>query len=174
MERQGVDRVILSLYESQPDQEAFGKWSQSTPYYPFEMLNETEQEIIKSKKSYEVVALVRENVGRIVQYPEPGVEKYNRTHVHPMLPKLKTGSGLDYVTKGGIYIGEELKKFVQNGDESGWTPGIIREVIQNGIQEYHNITKRLMEKAGVYKTLEKMESRKYSPFEQIMLDIRKR
>jgi len=177
MERQGVDRIVLTLYESEPSKNAFGRFidiEKEFRYYPLDMLDEAEQEMIKKGKTYTVVALVRDNVGGIVQYENKGIEKYHRARVHPLLPRLKPESDLNYATEGGIYTGKNFKKFIEEVIEGAWDPKEIEQRINSGIQEYYTITQRLMEKAGVYTKLEQMRQRKYSPFEQIMLDIRKK
>ncbi len=172
MEKEGVDRVILALYESEPDQDVNGKWLTSgkdTCYYPFEMLGGAEQSMILDKKHYTAVALVNENVGNIVRYKNKGIEKYQRTRLNLLMPKLKPESEWNYSNNGGVYTGENLKKFAEWATESGWIPEAIKQVIDEGIQEYHEITKKLMEKAGVYDSLQKMEKRKFSKIEGIML-----
>lgn len=172
MERHGVDRVILTLYESEPSQNATGRWltaGKDTNYYPFEMLDGTEQGMIKDGKHYTVVALVRDNVGDVVRYADKGgVEVYNRTHIVPFLPKLKPESELNYVTEGGARTGENLKQFAESVAGNGWSSQAIDQRVNAGIQEYHAITRKLMEKAGVYDALKRMEQRQFTPFEQVM------
>ena len=172
MEKQGVDRVILTLYESEPSKNATGRWltaGKDTNYYPFEMLDETEQRMIKDGKHYTVVALVRNNVGDVVRYADKGgVEVYNRTHIVPFLPRLKPESELNYVTEGGAHTGENLKQFAESVAGNGWNPEAIEQRVNAGIQEYHTITRKLMEKAGVYDALKKMEQRQFTPLEQVM------
>ena len=76
MGEEEVDRVLLTVYESDPDPNATGHWySPKIDYYPFEMLEETEQEMILGKKHYTVVALVKENVRDVVNYEGEGVEE---------------------------------------------------------------------------------------------------
>ena len=171
MDRQGVDRVVLTLYESEPNQNATGRWltaGKDTNFYPFEMLDETEQGMIKNGKHYTVVALVRDNVGDVVRYGDKGVEVYNRTHIVPFLPRLKPESELNYVTEGGVHRGDNLKQFAESVAGNGWNPQAIEQRVSAGIQEYHGITRKLMEKAGVYDALQKMEQRQLTPFEQVM------
>lgn len=175
MEKQGVDRVVLSVYESEPSQNATGRWlsmNKDIPYYPFEMLDKTEQGMIKGGKNYTVVALVRDNVGDIVRYENKGLEVYQRTHITPFLPKLKFESELNYVTEGGAYTNEKLRQFAENIAGNGWNPGAIEQRVSTGIQEYHEITRELMEKNGVYDVLLKMKKTEDSPFEQIMKNMR--
>ena len=162
MDRQGVDRVVLTLYESEPSQDTTGRWltaGKDTNYYLFEMLDETEQGMIKEGKHYTVVALVRDNVGDVVKYEDRGVEVYYRTHIVPFLPRLKPESELNYVTDGGVHTGEGLRQFAESAAEDGWNPEAIEQRVRLGIQEYHDITRKLMEQAGVYDALERMEQR---------------
>ncbi len=98
MGRQSVDRIILTLHESESSKNTTGRWingDKETNYYPFEMLDETEQEMIMSGKHYTVVALVGSNVGDVVSYTDEGVEVYNRTHGVPFLPRMKPESELN-------------------------------------------------------------------------------
>ena len=172
MEIQGVDRVVLTLYESKPSQNATGRWltaGKDTNYHPFETLDETEQGMIKAGKTYTVFALVRDNVGDAVRYADNGVEVYRRTHIVPMLPNLKPESELNYVTEGGVQTGENFKKFVDTvATGNGWNPEVIEQRVNSGIQEYKVMTRILMEKAGVYDALKRMEQRQLTPFEQVM------
>jgi len=172
MERQGVDRVVLTLYASEPSQNATGRWltaGKDTNYYPFDMLDETEQEMIKEGKHYTIVALVRDNVGNVVRYADNGgIEVYTRTHIVPFLPELKPESELNYATKGGAHTGENLKQFAESVARNGWNPEAIEQRVNAGIQEYHTITRNLMKWAGVYDSLERMEQRQFTPFERVM------
>jgi len=173
MDKQGADRVILAIYESERDDDATGHWmSINRNYYPFEMLDEREQEMIRDGKHYMVVALVRDNVGNVAKYGDMGVEVAHRTHVFPLLPRLTTEAPFNYVTKSGVYTGEGLKKFAKTATSNGWNSQAIEQRVQAGIQEYHTITEKLMDNAGLYTALERMEEREYSPFKQIMKDMR--
>lgn len=175
MERRGVDRVVLTVYETEPSPNASGRWLSENDfaYHPADTLGEVEQGMIAGQKHYQVVALVRDNVGNAVRYPDKGVEVYRRTRIAPFLPDLKPESELYYVTKGGIHTGEGLKLFAQSGAESGWNSSDVKKAVEAGIQEYNGITMRLMEKGGVYRTLEQMGERQYTPSEQMMADMRK-
>lgn len=48
MERKGADRVVLTMYELNPSENVTGHWNlaEESNYYPFAMLDETEQEMI--------------------------------------------------------------------------------------------------------------------------------
>lgn len=170
MERQGVDRVVLSVYEGEPDPNAFGAWNSGEDfnYYPFEMLNETEQRMMLDKKHYGVISLVRDNVGVVVAYLGRGIERYDRTRVHPMLPAMKPESNINYFTQGCVYTGNRLKEFAEESAIAGWTPEMIEKRVGIGIQEYHDITQKLMEKAGVYVSLERLNKRGCSAFDEVM------
>ena len=174
MDRQEVDRVVLTLYESEPSQNATGRWltaGKDTNYYLFEMLDETEQGMIKNGKHYTVVALVRDNVGDVMRYADKGggVEVYNRTHIVPFLSRLKPESELNYVTKGGAHTGDNLKQFAESVAGNGWNPEAIEQRVNVGIQEYKATTRKLMKQAGVYDALQRMEQRQLTPFEQVMM-----
>ena len=160
MERQHVDRIVLTMYESEPNPNVRGRWinvGKETRYYPFEMLDEAEQTMINEGKTYTVISLVRDNVGNVISYSDRGIEKFHRTHLVPMLPPLVPESQLNYVTEG--FLSNDLEQIAKDAVKSGWTPEAIRQRVQEGIQEYKGITRKLMEKAGVYDALERMEKR---------------
>ena len=137
MEDGSIDRVVLALYESEPSDNSRGRWltSRDNNYYPFEILSEEEQRMILDKKHYTVVALVRSKVNGFVQYPDRGVEKYQRTRVNPFLPSLKPESTLNYVTEGEIYYGEKLIDYAKIAEESGWTVEAIAKCVDESIQK---------------------------------------
>lgn len=172
MGKEGVDRVILTLYESEPKEVRGWIKSDRANYYPFEMLDKKEQEMIMGKKHYTVVALVGDMVGNVVKYKDKGVEVSHRTHIIPLLPKLKPESKFNYVTEIVIYTGENLKEFAKSLEGSDWTPKIIEQNFKAGIEEYRAKTTEFMERGGIYQTLERMEKRRYSPSEQLFADIR--
>ena len=72
--------------------------------------------------------------------------------------------------EGSTIPGGDLKDFAESVD---WTTEEIERTVNGGIQEYHKKTRELIEKAGGYGALEKMEQRQYSPFEQILVDMHK-
>jgi len=177
MERQGCDRLVLTLYESEPDPEVRGRFIEmgETRYYPFEMLDKAEQETIRAHNHYTVVSLVREDVGRIRSYPSRGLEIVQRTAISPLLPKLLDATdNLKYVTKIGGSMGKDaLVRFLrESGANKVWSPEAIEQRVKHGIKEYKATTRRLMESEGVHKSIETMEQRQYTPFEQIMIDMR--
>jgi hypothetical protein len=178
MERRGADRVILTVYEDEPSTTMQGKWTpDSKPntidYYPFEVLGDAEQEMVRGGKHYTVVALVSQKVGGLVEYRDRGVERYRRTRIRPFLPRLRPESNLSFVTEGGVFTGPSIKEFAKSAANDGWTPELIEKRVSLGINEYCAKTKELMEKAGVYAALQEMEQ-KNTPFEQIMIEMRSR
>ena len=93
MEAEYVDRVIINLHEAEPRPNPnAGEWiplGKGSEYYPFEMLEDSEQEMILSGKTYVVDSLVRNNVGGIVEYGDEGIERFHRTHRIPaFLPRM--------------------------------------------------------------------------------------
>lgn len=176
MEKQGCDRLALTLFESEPDPEVRGRWisGEETRYYPFEMLDRAERRAIRKHQHYTVVSLVGRNVGGVRSYPDRGVELFHRTAINPFLPRLNEKSSLRYVTKGGGYIGKDaLVRFLLESEANRrWTPEGIDQRVKDGIQDYRKITRRLTRQAGVYDALENMEQRPYTPFEQIMINMR--
>lgn len=164
MEAEEVDRVILTLYEAEPRPNPnAGEWiplGEGSQYYPFEVLEESEQEMILNGKTYVVDSLVRNDVGGFVKHKDRRIERYHRTHRIPaFLSRLMPESNLNYSTEGGmIAAGEEgLRAFSENVAKEGWGPEAIERVVDAGIQEYHIVTRRLMENAGVLNALERME-----------------
>lgn len=174
IKEEGVDRVVLAADDCEPNKNATGRWSSfnESDYYPFEILSPREQEMIKKGKHYVVAALVNNDVGGIVKYPKEGVEVYQRTHVAPLLPRLKPESNLNYITQGGVHTKEMIRAYAREVSDE-WTAGMIEKRIEDGIKEYNAKTMELMEKAGVYKTLDEMNQREHSPFEKILYDMRK-
>jgi len=175
MSKRGANRVILTIYESEPDKNATGRWidiGKETNYYPFEMLDEQEQEMILGGKHYTVVSLVLDNIDEVIKYPNNDVEQYDRTHIVPFLPVIKEESNLNYVTKGGVYTGENLRQFAEDFEKSGWTEDLVKKRIEAGIQKYNSITKRLIKNSGVYEALERMEERQVSQLEEMLAEIR--
>ena len=133
-----VDRVILTLYESQPAEDATSRWltiGKDNAYYPFEFLTEPEQKMVLEGKHYTVVSLVRKNVGGFMEYPDRGVELCFRTRINPILSRLNPESNLLYVTKTGIYNGPQIREFADSVIDSGWTAEMINQVVTAGIQQ---------------------------------------
>jgi len=176
MKKQGVDRILLTLYESEPDEDAFGEFLPDgwANYYPFDILHSLEQKIILDGKTYTVISLVTSNPEGLVRYPTEGVEKCHRTRLYPMLSKQKPESEYNYFTKCKLSsIGDELRAFAKWAEELDWTPKVIESAIKPRIGEYHDITKRLMEKRGdIYNSIEIIEQRGCSLIEQMLAEIR--
>ncbi|MBI3623407.1 hypothetical protein HY212_05010 [Candidatus Pacearchaeota archaeon] len=157
MERQGVGRVVLTAGKVEPDKNATGRWleyQKDTRYYPFEMLQKAERNLILKGESYLVNALVTKNVGDIRTYPSPGLEYWHRTRVHPMLPKIIPESEFNYVTKlGNVLSGEELKSFAHQAGKNGWSAEDIQRSVRDGIVEWEQITRELKKNPGLYGVL---------------------
>lgn len=172
MERLGIDRVLLSVEETESHEATAGNWILSVrlSYYPFDFLEEEEKDLMQNEKSYSAYALVRAKVGDYMTYPGAGVEKVDRTHIIPMLPKLKKESNTNYTTKTSVYTGENLKKFAMFAEESGWNFADLTEIIKQNIEKIHMDH---MEKSGVYEALKKMDERKYTPFEEVIAPLLK-
>ena len=159
MKKHNVDRITLTIQETEP-RETSAMWvtSPHERYYPLEILTDEEQEMIKAGKHYESAALVLENVGGMVTYPNNGLERVQRTSRVPVLCPMEEKDYI-YDTEGGIITKESLKSFADLAQSRGCTPEMINQRVQEGIQEYHDKTSELMEQAGVYETLERMEQR---------------
>jgi hypothetical protein len=192
MPKRGVDRVLLLLdvYETGPNktpnlftdtESTAGKFTESgsdedlSKYYPFEMLTKNEQEIILNKKDYDIGALVLRNVGGVVNYSDIGFEIYQRRRGYPFLNRSEPESNFNYITQGGIYTGDELEYFAKVAKKWGWTEEAIIKRAEASIQEWHDETIELMDKAGVFerKASKGMENGSYMPkTDRILLEMR--
>ncbi len=174
MERKGVERIALTVNESKPDKNALG-WNplSGSNYYPHEMLDGEEQRMVGSGRHYEVGALIRDHAGGVSENERRGVELVYRTHVKTLLPiGEEVRNPLNYITKRRVISSEEeLEQFADDVAALNWTPEEVRNAVAGGIKEYLLTTERLMDAAGVHSRLEKMNGN-YSPFEQIMRDVR--
>ncbi|MFA5077053.1 MAG: hypothetical protein WC488_01360 [Candidatus Micrarchaeia archaeon] len=173
MDGAGVGRVVLTIYpceqgsESAPNSRSN---KSATAYRPFKTLPPEEQDLIKDRKSYEVVSLI----SRVA--PESsdlsGVERTVRTRIHLMLPKLVPSNELNYVTTITHLDILSLSVFVKEASESGWTPEGIAKAVSFGITEWHGKTRELIELSGVHPALERLEARGISAFEKMMAGMR--
>jgi regulator of replication initiation timing len=172
MRKLGVDRVILTIYETEQSETATGRFLTGGDYnyYPIETLTPDEREFIKEGKTYEVIALVL-NDGVCVKYPKDGIEIYKRTRIKPFLPRLKEQSSLNYVTEGGVV--DDLSEFANYAKESGWEPDHIRKRIKAGIEEFKYVTHELiLNNSELQKRLEEIEKRQKTPSEEMMDEMR--
>lgn len=155
MKREGVDRVLLSLHEVEPDTSEAGnfvnveEFQKENPYHSFEGLPNAEQDMIRTGKSYQVAALVQDTVHGEVSYPGPGVETYTRSRVNWMLPAMKPEAGIQYKTVGGVHAGDGLKEFALGAAKSGWKPEDVERVVEAGIKDYKLQSVELMQAGGV-------------------------
>jgi hypothetical protein len=84
--------------------------------------------------------------------------------VHPLLPKLKIGSSLEYQTDiKHISLEDAAKQW----SEAGFTPAIIQSAFDEGISNYRKVTESLYENTGVYDSLKKLENKKH-PLDEII------
>ncbi|MCX8194658.1 MAG: hypothetical protein N3G22_00920 [Candidatus Micrarchaeota archaeon] len=174
MKRLQIERIPLMVEEAGPSGEskkAVG-WSPinrlNLGYYPYATLHEIEKEKIDENKHYIVASLFyRKGVGG-----EPDIERVevvHRTRIFPLFP----ASGKHYYSVAYHYDGDSIKIFADDNQKiEGWKGAEVEEAINKGIREYLAITKELMEKAGVFKALEKIANRAVSPFDQILSDMR--
>ncbi len=119
IETKGIDRVVLSLAEFNPES-SNGRFinEDETHYYPFELLTKEEQEMILRGSSYQVISLVRKKVFGQVEYSERGLEVYHRTRINPFLPLLKSESNLLYVSEGRVFSeGDGLRDVLERVNE---------------------------------------------------------
>jgi len=162
MRKQFVDRIILELHEL--DTSGLENITlSSVSYYPFDLCTEDEKKLIITCKSYSVVALIQKDTNGIINYKDNGIERYDRLFLNHR-----------YLTKGGGFIGDKVKEFAAALEDNGWKKEFIGQKIAKGISDYHNTTKELIEKGGIYDKLRRMDKRKYAPFEFILKGIQKR
>jgi hypothetical protein len=100
-------------------------------YGDYESLPRDEQELIKNDKSYEVEHFVLTTGEETDKF---SARKINRQRVNLVLPKLKTGSSLNYNTSFEDIDVEDLNNpdlqdFLVQAIESGWTPEILNQFI---------------------------------------------
>lgn len=175
IQKEGITRVYLFSQEMEPDKNAFGQWidTKRTAYYPYEMLDPREQEVILNRKHYSAGFLISDNVPGVIKHQNYGFEVVERTHIHPMLPELKKGGDtinkMNYFRSDCLYDSEQMKLIAEQMAKAGMTAQKISSLIEEGIKNYNQITPKLMEEAGVYKKLEQMDQRGLTPFEQINL-----
>ena len=182
MKDNGIDRIPLFVDNPIPEEmeaigQVFGKFTQaeSDRYYPDEVLHWPERELIgegTDGKSYTAYSLVRENVGGLVEYGEPGIEIATRSHFCPMLPRMKD-SRWYYKSRTGALTGEDaMRDFAKVAAESGWTSEMLKDHVTKMAEEYRDITLKLSEDAGVFDSLLKMEERGMSDEEHIFSEMR--
>src|SRR3989344_948889 len=173
IEKEGVDRVILSVTEIGPqDNVARFIDAEEINYYPFGLLLKDEQRMMLEGKHYQVIALVTEEVMGQKRNKTRGVEVYNRTHFHPFLPYLDKTSNLKYISKGGVYTEENgLANLCQELD---WTPELFEKGLLQGINWYNDQTRALMKNhTELQENLKQIQERDCSPIEQILKEVRK-
>ena len=166
MKKEGVNRALMVIAEIKPDQSAFGTWSSmdKSSYHEYEGLDKEEQEMIDNKKTYGIQSLVINDQGQVA------IEDARRTRVHPLLPALKKGSNLNYVTK--ITYVTDIKELIEEGAKIGWTANGIKEAIEQGIAGYHATTAKLLKQNEPLQTRLEAMTEKISPEEKIFSQMR--
>lgn len=187
MKKKGITRLYLLSEEIQPDERAFGGWINmgDMAYYPYEMLDPREQELILAKKHYSIGALVSGEIPinkkgglKKVTYPDYGFEVFERTHCYPMLCEMKDTpeviNDMEYYRQNCFYNPEQMKLIAEQLTKAKATAKEVEEMINQGIKNYHQITRNLMEEAGVLKSLKNLEKRtEANPAEEILSMVRK-
>ena len=186
MRRSYVDRTVLSVEYPEPSDMRAGPANRGGhSYYPFEMLPACEQRAIKPSvdatcwngKTYVVWALVDADVGNGMHtYPSAGVEQVHRIHSVPFLNELRPESSLLYDTHVVFYgTPSELHDFSLRLAKAGMTTSMLNTRTAEGIREYHAVTRRLMEKAGIYAAVQRMDENGYVPeADTLLAEVRAR
>jgi len=164
MKQKNIPVITLSIYESEP-QEFKGGWQDinASQYFPFEILEKEEQELIKNKKHYTRIDIVQGELPGIRTYKNPGIEQIQRRRVHPLLPKLIDESPLYYETD---MSGVSYETMANTWANSNIKIEDIDQAFKEGMQNYRNVTERLYEQTGVYKSLNDLEE-KISPIDKL-------
>ncbi|MCX6773338.1 MAG: hypothetical protein NTV88_06265, partial [Candidatus Micrarchaeota archaeon] len=141
-------------------------------YYSYETLAKEEQQFIISEKSYARQGLVLAN-GHDLNSGVDGVAQYVRSRLSWLLPKMNVGTTHDYFTEVAISGNDAI--FVEYANalaKEGMSANDVQRKIESGISDYQSITRRLMEKEGVFVSLERLE--KYPPktIDGILAEIR--
>lgn len=146
MENAGADRVILAIGECEPDLSYAGRWIEEgqNSFYPAHTLTGKEREYEIKEVSHEVIALVLPHVMSLRVYDGPGIESARRTRINPFLPRLRMGSSLKFLTRLGIY---DLREYAKFAEKQGWNYEDVARAVDSGIEEYREISKRLLHDA---------------------------
>src|SRR3989339_1413116 len=155
MKKEGITRLYVYSEEIEPDKGAFGNWIDisDTVYYPYKMLDPREQELILAKKHYAIGHLISDKIAidekhglKRVSYPGYGFEVFNRTHINPMLCKMKddgeTINRMEYYRKNCFYNQEQMKLIAEQMGKTKITAKEIEEMINQGIKNY-NVTTQI-------------------------------
>jgi hypothetical protein len=89
------------------------------------------------------------------------------------LPTLRESSPLYYLSKGNFYDEKRLQDVAKIIAESNTSVNELKAEFEKNLVQYHAKTYELMEKAGVHKRLESMESRiEANDMERILANVR--
>jgi hypothetical protein len=168
MKKEGVERAVLSV-EDLPEASPEGTVILERPNFPyvFEALTDAEQVRILRKEDYGTVALVAD-IGNDT-FENDFIELHYRQRGIVLLP-LKPESPLHYATGINNFVGgDRIKEFSGYAVNQKCTREEMQEMIEKGITDYHARTRALMEKAGVYDALRRMDERGVSSFEEVLL-----
>ena len=156
MEREWVDRALLFLYpfnykalERMPRLEA--------PYHPYEALTAVEAAYVRTGEPYTVLALVLELDAEDPAASSRGVEFFHRVPTGAL-----AGGVFEYQTFGRIMRGRQIGDIAHRFLSQEISERTIGDKLKEEIGEYRDITRHLMERAGVYAALERMEQERPS------------
>jgi hypothetical protein len=159
IQKEGVDRCVLHVQEMDGIIDKCG-FIERKSHYPTELLTPTEKAFEDKKESYATFSIITGDMGGgLSHFSEPYIEQVRRTRIAEEIyqPLGKT----DFENKYNSMDCEELAVIMA---EAGVKPEDLKEMIENGIRQYHNKTVELMEKSGedvsVYESLQKLEGYK--------------
>ncbi len=188
MSEKGMSRVVMSVCEAPRDMELVGNLSggfvstdkigKVTPYYPFECLTSDEKKFVEAHQAHQVISLVV-NDGtwdKYRIYADDGVEVANRTDLHWFLPQMKPCWEMHFGNTYSLYLGEEgLRSIAQQLSDTNpaLTPQQLQENINEGMEEYRQVTRSLIGQSGLPSTLERIAHRTISAFDKMLLEMRR-
>jgi hypothetical protein len=167
MEKNGVDRLVIRVQNVLESEKNDGEKKKDastfySKYYPVDSLQKIERELLNGKTavSYQAVALVAPGVSRCEGevYPEGEgylVEIVNRRSifVFSLVNPDRIGNNWDF------YPSSQVDRFCRlNQEVKVITPAQFTEAFEKGIAEYKAITLALLDKAGVWGSLERLDS----------------
>ena len=183
-EKSNYERLVLSIEPISEEDSKFykkemkGDWNTAeehkTNYYPVEMLDKNELAHIKKGKEYQTVSFVKKEIYGVVNRREAGIEINTRIKSNLLLPKLTSDSNLNYSNSTSTFGKEYIKEFV---DQILNNEIDFKETLKNyesSVKNYNDVTMNLLEKNGVYDSLEKLNERNEASHEAVLKDVRKK
>jgi hypothetical protein len=157
MQKNGADRIVLSTVLNEKSKGAGGGWNEISyySYYPKETLTKSEVELTEQRKAYQVIALVARGNPTMNQRQEDSLEVVDRVPVY----LLTIGNPDGWAHPHNVFVGNKIDLFLKmNNEQKVISSQEILAAIEPQIIEYRQITKNLMEKAGISEALQRLET----------------